>query len=212
MRDLGNGTRRCFQRFEGLGKVHDVQYGDLPTWVAAIGTAGALAVAFLQIRTERRARKAREAEERRHTRRRQAVRISSWIASSDDMAQVGWQDSSSLPRYGAVLLNNSEEPVYEVAASLVSIQGAGPSASKGDGRLEYRAYLSVVPPGRHLADLGTCDSWPSGRAGVDLLFTDATGVHWLRRANGALDEVDAPSAEYYSMPRPVGWVIPTLLK
>jgi hypothetical protein len=185
-----------------------VHFGDLPTWVAAIGTVGALAAAFWQIRTERRARVWQDTQDRRNARRAQAVRISGWIASPEDVARQEWQDTA-LPRYGAVLLNHSEEPVYEAIASLVSIQGAGPSSVKGDGHLEYRAYLSVIPPGRHIADLGTCDGWPSGRAGVDLSFTDAAGMHWLRYATGGLVEIDEPSAEYYAVARPLGWQIPS---
>jgi hypothetical protein len=188
--------------------MHDVQLGDAAAWVAAIGTVGALAAAFWQIRTERRARKRREDEDRSLARRSQAVRVSAWSASPEDIYRMGWENSAGLQRYGAVLLNHSEEPVYEAIASLVSIQGAGPSSAKGDGKLQYRAYLSVIPPGRHIADLGLCDAWPSGRAGVDLAFTDAAGVHWLRHATGSLIEIDMPSAEYYGLGRPLGWLIP----
>jgi len=182
-----------------------MELGDLPAWVAGAGTVGTLAAALWQIRTERLARKRLEEEGRNRVRRDQAVRISAWIAARRDREA---QAEPELPRYSAVVLNRSEEPVYMAIASLVSIQGAGPSASRGDGRYKNRSFLDVIPPGRYVADLGSASSWPSGRAGVDLAFTDAAGVHWLRTANGALEEINEPAYNYYGLGLPLGWESP----
>lgn len=37
----------------------------------------------------------------------------------------------------------------------------------------------------------------SGRAGVDVAFTDRAGAHWIRRATGQLDEIPKPPLEYF---------------
>jgi hypothetical protein len=182
-----------------------VELGDLAAWLAAGGTVGALWAALHQIRTERDARKRLEDEARSRDRRIQAARISAWITTGIDEATAG---RSELPRYRAVLLNRSEEPVYMAIAALISIQGAGPSANRGDGRYENRAFLDVIPPGTYVADLGVADAWPSGRAGVDLAFTDAAGLHWLRHANGVLEEIDVPAYDYYGLGLPLGWESP----
>jgi hypothetical protein len=53
--------------------------------------------------------------------------------------------------------------------------------------------MSLLPP-------GTWRTWISGRGwggilsgrlGVDLAFTDRAGLHWVRRANGQLEELPA---------------------
>lgn len=41
----------------------DLSWGDVPTWLAAVGTVGALIAAFIQISTERRLRHDRELKE-----------------------------------------------------------------------------------------------------------------------------------------------------
>jgi hypothetical protein len=199
------GSQSALRAAKGHSERICMKFGDFPSWVAAVGTVGALVAALWQIRTERHARKRLEEEVRSQARRAQAVGISAWIP-----ATTGWRAEveSESPTYVAALFNHSEEPVYMAIASLVSIQGAGPSASRGDGRYENRAFLDTIPPGRYVAILGPYDSWPSGRAGVDLAFTDAAGVHWLRRANGALEEIDEPAYDYYGLGLPLGWSSP----
>jgi hypothetical protein len=104
------------------------------------------------------------------------------------------------------LANNSREPVYSVAVGLVFVQGAGPHTLEDmidvrnkhyDGRLPVTT-VTILPGGLYRAWIdGT--GWHqilSGRAGVDIAFTDRAGAHWIRRATGQLDELPKPPLEY----------------
>src|SRR5262245_48951713 len=121
--------------------------------VAALGTVGTLVAALWQINTEREARQRLERQVEQRERRAQAERISAWPASRAPAAALG-QSSDIDEEVGPTwieLLNRSEEPVYWAIASLVLIQGAGqllPTTGR-EARLEYRATLSLIPPGRH---------------------------------------------------------------
>jgi hypothetical protein len=64
---------QCFER------VCSIAWGDAPTWVACIGTVGALAAALFQIHREQMARRKLEEAARGQSRREQAESISAWI-------------------------------------------------------------------------------------------------------------------------------------
>ena len=136
------------------------------TAIGSIGTMLAFFVAFTQIATERAARKRAEVED-------QAGRISAW---------VGEQRGGDRERMEAVLLNASGEPVFNVVAWLVMLQGAGPHRGEDDdsGDVSRHSAVGVLPPGRFVTTLPGHALWAGmyRRPGVELAFTDARGRHF----------------------------------
>jgi hypothetical protein len=173
-----------------------VQWGDVATWFGSVGVVGALFAAFYQIHTERTRRHADEEAERLRQRRQQAERVS------------GWPGQGSSPMTPLILLNRSDEPVYEVVATLVMIQGGGPRQGEDGVLPEYRGVIAVLPPGRFRVEVAGGWAGMSRRPGVEVAFTDRSGVHWIRRATGALEEITAPAIDHYGLGRPQGLVIP----
>jgi hypothetical protein len=169
------------------------------TVVAAVGTVGAFIAAFVQIGQERDARQRQERKAELAARREQATHVSAWVGED---------------REGNVTLalsNRSDEPVYRAVASLVLIQGAGPQTGREVGELgldEYQAALAVIPPGRHGTVVAGGFGGMSRRPGVELAFTDRSGVHWVRAADGSLREIGQEPARYYDRPQPEDWRLP----
>lgn len=60
-----------------------VNFGDVPTWVAAIGTVGALIAAFIQISTERKYRHAQEDKDRAERHIAQARLVAAFLGSEE---------------------------------------------------------------------------------------------------------------------------------
>lgn len=158
--------------------------------------AGTLIAALYQINSERKRRHETEQEALRRHRRQQAEAIS------------GWPDGRSLPSTPLILLNRSDQPVYEIVATLVMIQGGG--ARRGEDQLpaEFRKTLSVLPPGRWRVEVAGGWAGMSARPGLELAFTDRSGVHWVRRANGVLQEISEAAIDYYGLGRPQELAIP----
>jgi hypothetical protein len=181
-----------------------IHLGDLPTWLAALGTVGALGAALWQIGAERKRRHEREAQEREERHRAQARLIA---------ATFGPEDHSGPGRTGIELINGSPEPVYRLVVTIVRIQGAGSPATI-EGWLEYRdrnrekhypglaptpvTTASILPNGRHLVWIDGI--WGRGlgeRHGAEVAFTDRAGSHWIRRATGQLDELTEDPITHY---------------
>ena len=141
-----------------------------------------------------RAEALKEAEGRE--RRQQAERIS------------GWPGQGSLPTTPLILLNRSDEPVYEVVATLVLIQGGG--ARRGEDYIPsgYRRVISILPPGRWRVNVDGGWAGMSRRPGVEVAFTDRAGITWIRRAAGMLEEVKMPAIDHYGLDRPQELVVP----
>ena len=70
----------------------------------------------------------------------------------------------------------------------------------------------VLPPGDHEIDLGRTPNLEfrtqgsayvrsNSRYGIEVAFTDASGVHWIRDANGALKEIGSPPSTHYRLDR-----------
>lgn len=105
------------------------------------------------------------------------------------------------------LANNSAEPVYSLVVGLVFIQGAGPHTMEDMLELNRRQFqrqgpvttVSILPGGLYRVRIaGT--GWHrilSGRAGVEIAFTDRAGASWIRRATGGLEELPRPTLEYF---------------
>lgn len=181
-----------------------VGWGDIPTWVAAVGTVAAFTVAFVQINTERQRRHVDEEKDRAERHSAQARLIS---AMPGPVERESGSDSLS-GRSAIDCINSSSEPAYNVVVGIVFIQGAAPRTTEDMMKLrlggdQYQGLptttLSILPPGRCRAWIsGT--GWTSimaGRAGAEIAFTDRAGAHWIRRATGELDELPVDPLEYF---------------
>lgn len=163
------------------------------TVIAAVGTVGALIAALVQIARER-------ASRLRSERVAQASRVSAWYVSDDEHGS------------DVTLLNDSEEPVYRALIFLVMIQGAGPTTGKQitkDGPMDLWRAFGVLPPGRYYATLAAGRRGMMRQAGVEIAFTDRSGAHWVRRANGALLELSQAPVDHYAIPLPIPWATPS---
>jgi len=193
---------------------HDLGWGDIPTWVTGAGTVGALFVAFYQIGQERKRRIEQEAEDRQERRLAQARLIAAWEGISRASPVDGRE------RLGIQLVNGSAEPVYSLFACLVFIQGAAPHKIEdwlGHDRSQRPyppfAVLPLLPPGRWSVTVRSVPDHPmQGRYGAEVAFTDRAGRHWIRRATGGLEELDASPIEFLNrggLAGPYDWVAPT---
>jgi hypothetical protein len=181
-----------------------IQLGDLPTWLASAGTVGTLVAALFQIRSERNRRLEQEARDRAEARRQQAFRIACWPGAADPAGPLNpWWGSSTAFH----LVNGSAEPVYNLVVALVHIQGAGiRRAEEWKGWLEERGHpaprstVTLLPPGQWRVWVpGT--EWQGGlgmRLSAEVAFTDRAGVSWIRRGNGALEELPKPTLDYFA--------------
>ena len=174
-----------------------IGWGDVPAWAGAIGTVGALFAALRQIHHERTARQRSEAQTTAAAERWQAERVSSWF--SEGQGGV----------YAMVLSNASHEPVYSVVVTLVLVAGAGPirgeDVAPATDISGGRAHVAVVPPGRWRVAL--TDAYWGGMfryPGVEVAFTDSAGRHWVRRALGALERLEAAPLEHFRVDLLIG--------
>jgi hypothetical protein len=182
----------------------NLEWGDVPTWVAAVGTVAAFAVALYQITTERRYRHQAERLDREERHRAQARLIS---AMPGPVAREPG-DPLLAGRSAIDCINSSSEPAYNVVVGMVFIQGAGPRTTEdmlglraGDGvpHPVPTTTLSILPPGHSRAWIAG-SGWIgvlAGRAGAEIAFTDRSGSHWIRRAVGQLEELPVDPLEYF---------------
>jgi hypothetical protein len=187
-----------------------INFGDVPTWVAAVGTVGTLGAALLQIGSERSRRLSQEAADREERRRDQARLIAGWVGP------IVQETEEAGSRTWIILSNGSPEPVYSVYAAIVFIQGAAPHTGEEWHRLreqvqeggedpEYRSTTtaSILPPGRWRVCVPQA-AWgiSGGRIGAEVAFTDRASIHWVRRATGALEELATPPYDHFGLTGP----------
>ena len=134
-------------------------WGDVPTWVAAIGTAGTLiATVYLLYRRE----------QERH--KGQAVLVSAWMDESARADDEETWDLTYLAR------NHSEEPVYDVVLTAdCGVRGT------------YVRWLGTMAPGELRRVKIKLSGTPRAQEyQPHLTFTDAAGHRWLRTSAGQL--------------------------
>ena len=109
-----------------------VQWGDVATWVASVGTVMAVVVALVQVARERRARLKQEVRDRAERHVAHASLISGWLGPAEavpETQRVNYGDAEMDAEYNyrtpIYIHNSSAEPVYEVVTGIVFIQGAG---------------------------------------------------------------------------------------
>ena len=181
-----------------------LNFGDVPAWIASIGTVAAFGVALIQINTERHRRHLTEDRDRDERHRAQARLISAMPGPTEP--EKGLDPLAG--RSAVDCINASSEPAYNVVLGIVFIQGAAPHTTEdmlklrlgsGEAAGVPTTTLSILPPGRTRAWIpGT--HWTSamaGRAGAEIAFTDRAGSHWIRRATGELDELPVDPLEYF---------------
>lgn len=155
---------------------------DWASWIGAIGTAGATLIATITL--------ALEAWRRRCDKRKeQATRITAWILTG----QKSEQKTEDIIR----ISNQSLSPAYRCVANFV--------INEQDGRhsqADYRRMVTTLPPGEW--QLAAPKGWGGMcyRPGVEIAFTDARGVHWIRNAVGQLRESPIDAIKHYGIELP----------
>lgn len=146
--------------------------------LAAVGLIGALAVATLVWKTDRRERA-----------RAEVRRVRAWIELSDDLEAWGTTKESEESNIRVVIENASDEVIYDVRSRLVApilVRDAGFYFSQG--RLAPGSIMSSVF-GLTIEKRKWWLQESSGHTGVDVLFTDGRGVRWWRDDRGTLNHV-----------------------
>lgn len=155
-------------------------------------------------------------EQREHDRalREQAELISAWVsryASDDYQNNVQTQSVISLS-------NGSPQVVYEVVVFQVFTQGGleGPGSGAEwavnhaykDLYAEQRSHVVIgaLPPSRSFVVMPFLYDPSGGRLGAEIAFTDRSGHHWMRSAEGELHRLDRRPVDHYGLPRPVNYV------
>jgi hypothetical protein len=174
------------------------RWGDIPTWIAGVGTLGAVVVALWIARRDGIRRE-------RDNRRQQAELITGWLGDYTHAAD-GTQRLQTV-----VIQNGSQQLAYKVIASYVPTRGGGVppnfrEISKGKvGAYDFRAYVGELPPGRTERTI----PWPGHETGLrwalELVFRDAAGRKWLRAIDGQLSEIRQEPLDYYGLYEPVDW-------
>lgn len=155
--------------------------GDWATWVGSVGVVLTLILMLGLIERDRRVRRSDQAQRRKELLRSQAERVAGW----PEVFDFG-------PGQRAITLNNlSDSVVYRVYIFLITLNGTGPSSAEElVGSMDEIVAVDVLPPGRWRVGVSRAVSARSDvRFAVELAFTDQSGNYWLRRANGALEEL-----------------------
>ncbi|WP_199624829.1 hypothetical protein [Paenibacillus alkalitolerans] len=175
-----------------------LDYGDLATWFGGIITAGTLIVALTQIFREKERRIADEKQKYNDSIKEQASQITCWKHSEDDES------------YEIIIINNSNVCAYECIVTPVALKGAAPRDARefGSSIDNNRGFILVVPPGKWSIFTPHPGDAMGVRFGIEIGFTDSSGLHWVRKGNGKLEQIDQPAIEYYEIPQPVDWQTP----
>ena len=155
---------------------------DWASWIGAIGTAGATLIATITL--------ALEAWWRRSDKRKeQAVRTTAWVLTN----QKSDQKTEDIIR----ISNQSFSPAYRCVATFVINEQNGSHYPA-----EYRRILTALPPGEW--QLAAPKGWGGMhyRSGVEIAFTDAHGVHWIRNSVGQLRESPIDAIKHFGVELP----------
>jgi hypothetical protein len=68
---------------------------------------------------------------------------------------------------------------------------------------QFRAIVQTLPHGIHWIALQVQQDNP----GVEIAFTDAAGLHWIRRCTGELIEIEQNALDYYRIATPVDYTL-----
>ena len=162
---------------------------DCAAWAAALGTIFATVLTALNLRREARWRREDEKQRSENEKREQAARIAAWILTD----QKSGQTKEDIIR----ISNQSFSPVYRCVATFVINEQDGDHYPA-----EFRRKLTTLPPGEWY--LAAPKGWRGmcARPGVEIAFTDAHGVHWIRNAVGQLHERPIDAIKHYEIELP----------
>lgn len=157
--------------------LRNIDWGDVPTWIGAIGTVLAvLAAIYAGLQAKRvylieRERDHRADEDRRRT---QAVAISGWVTESG-----GHSAASEWPILE--IMNASTLPVYDVVATVTGSDGIPLISEK---------FYSIAPASSPLQRPLVLHERATGAVPllVSLTFRDASGLIWCRDSRGVISE------------------------
>jgi len=124
-------------------------------------------------------------------RKKQAVGASVWLTK---------RTFSHASHKLIILNNNSDSPIYNVIASIVDTRNK--DAKGEETPEEFRRIIDAVPPGQTYCFAPTGYSGMGFHASVEVAFSDANGVHWVRRGNGRLEELAEEPFIHYAIPQP----------
>jgi len=153
-------------------------WGDVASWVSAIGTAGALLIAlWLLFEDLKDKRSLRQADKERVARR-----VSGWCEVIDNKATLWIQ-------------NLAEEPAYDVVG-YVGKSGTDLEALPEPDNMYMEPVFGIVPPGQKLDfEIEDTQYYVSGIfpdiPEVAIEFTDANGLHWRRLSSGLLKSISS---------------------
>lgn len=120
---------------------------------------------------------------------------------------AAWLERGPTGETCIVIRNDSDLPVYEVVATIVVTHGAG--CSKGEDLeppYQYRKILDLIPPGLHSVAIDMGGFYGMHRHPlVEIAFVCAKGKSWVRRGDGALDELDASLFSHYELGLPIDY-------
>lgn len=170
-----------------------IDWGTAPEWVAAVGSAGALLVAFLLLRHERIERRRVELDAKWAQARQVSFHIETTPKFEVDTDSDGAVIAHHLDRVAdyvvaATLSNNSHEPIRQYTAMTIGPAGVPLNVQQ---RSVLQARTPIMMPTQHLPGYGAPPFQFHGW--VD--FTDARDVRWRRYSDGRLEEIVDPGAE-----------------
>ena len=143
--------------------MEEIRYGDVATWLTAVGTVSvSIWLLVLQLRDRHR--------NREQHRREQAQTVAGWLHKNDHQADP--------PALVVRVLNGSALPIFTVSIRVqVGVRGTfvrGVEAMAPHETREWRIVLPGYPRGEILAP--------------EVMFTDMAEVTWIRRSRGDLLE------------------------
>ena len=162
---------------------------DCAAWAAALGTVFATVLTALNLRREARWRREDERRRSENEKREQAACIAAWVLTD--------QKSGGTKEDVIRISNQSFSPVYHCVITFVIKEQIGQHYPD-----DYRRKLTTLPPGEW--QLAAPKGWrgTSARPGVEIAFTDARGVHWIRSAVGQLHESPIDAIKHYGIELP----------
>jgi hypothetical protein len=190
-----------------------IKVGDLPAYLGFIAAALAAVFAGLTWHKQKglineqlaellseRAKRAYDEE------RQQAIKISGWHEYREAAQELGSGTSDTQ----LVMLNTSDEPVYDIMLTLVALQGTSPRTGEEYKSDDWapRRHFGVLPPGKFVAGFGSGWGHMGFRPGAEIAFTDRNGKHWIRRSGGALEGIAKNAREHYKMHGPYPYSTP----
>jgi len=157
----------------------DLQWGTVPDWVAAVGTAGAFIAGGVLIAKELSAQHKQDED----ARRAQASLVSAWATLQTSSFTVPGGPTSKGTGAKVVIRNGSEQPIYNCGASLPSgqafVPGLVPPETTVSDVLPYKPPPGTIP----LRSVG-------GEIAITVTFRDSNGRMWKRGPEGILESFE----------------------